>query len=118
MGGALGSVLRFGLSRWIQGRASNLFFPWGIFTVNVLGCFLMGVCFGLVIERFNPGPVLRSGLFIGILGGFTTFSSFSMDAVSLYFSGAYGTAAIYVLMSVAVCILATALGLYLIRIIG
>ena len=118
VGGAFGSVLRFGVSRWVQGRTATLYFPWGIFAVNIIGCFLIGICFGLAVERFNAGPILRSGLFIGILGGFTTFSSFTMDSVSLYYSGAYGTAAIYILASVAGGILATALGLYLVRTIG
>jgi CrcB protein len=118
IGGALGSICRFALSRWIQGLTQNQFFPWGIFCVNLLGSFLMGVLFGILVEQLNPGPILRAGIFIGILGGFTTFSSFSMDTITLLYSGAYGVAAIYVIMSVGLCILATALGLSLVRLMG
>lgn len=117
LGGALGALLRFGLSYWIQGRTESSFFPWGILTVNLSGCLLMGILFGVLVEHFDCGPVLRAGLFIGVLGGFTTFSSFSMDAITLIFSGAYGASALYVLVSAAGGILATALGLSLVRII-
>lgn len=117
VGGGLGSVLRFLLSRWIQGRTETGYFPWGILTVNLLGCLLIGILFGILVERFNVGPMVRSGIFLGILGGFTTFSSFSMDTITLFYSGAYGLAAIYVLLSVVVGILATGLGLSLVRFI-
>lgn len=117
LGGAVGAVLRFVLSYWIQARTEASFFPWGVLTVNILGCLLMGILFGVLVEHFNCGPVLRAGIFIGILGGFTTFSSFSIDCITLLFSGAYSMAALYILLSVAGCILATALGLSLVRII-
>lgn len=116
-GGALGSVLRFLLSSWIQERTQTEYFPWGITAVNLLGCLMMGILFGILIERFNVGPLLRSGIFIGVLGGFTTFSSFSMDFITLFYSGAYSTAALYVLLSVAGGIIAAAAGLSLVRII-
>ena len=117
IGGALGSVLRFALSSWVQERTKTEYFPWGILAVNIIGCLLMGILFGILIERFNVGPILRAGLFLGVLGGFTTFSSFSMDTITLFYAGAYGIAAIYILCSVGACILATALGLSLMRII-
>ena len=117
LGGALGSLMRFGLSRWVQGQTQAAYFPWAILTVNIVGCLLMGILFGVLVERFNVGPIWRSGIFIGLLGGFTTFSSFTIDTITLINTGALGTAAIYVLLSVSVCLLATALGLYLVRIL-
>lgn len=116
-GGALGSVLRFLLSSWIQERTHASFFPWGIFVVNLIGCFLIGVLFGLTAERFTADPILRAGLILGVLGGFTTFSSFSLDTINLFYSGAFGTAITYIITSVISGILATALGLGLIRIL-
>lgn len=116
-GGALGSVCRFLLSSWIQERTHTEYFPWGITAVNLLGCLIIGILFGIFIERFHTGPLLRSGLFIGVLGGFTTFSSFSMDFITLFYSGAYGAAVLYVLLSVAGGIIATGAGLSLVRII-
>lgn len=116
-GGALGAVLRFALSYWIQARTQTSYFPWGILTVNLAGCLLMGILFGVLVEHFHCGSLLRAGLFIGILGGFTTFSSFSIDTVTLLYSGAYTAAAIYILASTGGGILATALGLSLVRII-
>ncbi len=113
LGGALGSVLRFLLSGWVQGRTQTSFFPWGILTVNLIGCFIIGILFGLTMERLVTDPILRSGLFIGLLGGFTTFSSFTLDTITLFHSGALGTATIYILASVLVGILATTLGLSL-----
>lgn len=116
VGGGVGSVLRFLVSSWIQGRTRTEFFPWGILMVNLIGCLLIGILFGIIVERFNTDPVWRSCIFLGLLGGFTTFSSFTLDTVTLLNSGAYGVATIYILMSVMVGILATMLGLGIVRI--
>lgn len=113
VGGALGSVLRFLLSRWIQGRTQTGFFPWGILTVNLIGCLTIGVLFGLAAGRLTTDPILRVGIFLGLLGGFTTFSSFTLDTVTLFSSGAFGSAIVYILVSVVAGILATWAGLSL-----
>ncbi len=117
IGGGIGSVLRFILSRWIQDRTQTAFFPWGILSVNLIGCLLIGILFGIFVENMNTGPIFRAGIFIGLLGGFTTFSSFSLDAISLLYSGAYGAATLYIIISVFLGILATVLGLSLVKII-
>ncbi len=117
LGGGLGSVLRFLLSSWIQGRTRAAFFPWGILTVNLIGCLTIGILFGIIVERFNTDPIWRSGIFLGLLGSFTTFSSFTLDTVTLLHSGAYGMALLYILTSVGVGIVATMLGLSLARIL-
>ncbi len=115
LGGGLGSVLRFALSRWVQAFSKTENFPWGILIVNLLGCLVIGIFFGIFVEKFNIGPVVRAGIFLGLLGGFTTFSSFSLDVVTLMYTGAYGAAAIYIFSSVGLGILATILGLSLVR---
>ena len=117
IGGGIGSLCRFAFSFWVQERTQTEYFPWGIFAVNVLGCFAIGILYGLLVTRFNAGYIVRAGVFIGLLGGFTTFSSFSLDTMHLLHSGAYGVATLYVLSSVGSCIAATALGLMLYRFI-
>jgi CrcB protein len=79
-------------------------FPWGIFVVNVLGGFVMGALVELMALRWSLSPEWRAFLTVGILGGFTTFSSFSLDAVLLMQRGDYGLAAVYVVGSVALSV--------------
>ena len=79
--------------------------------VNVLGCLLMGVLFVWLTERASLAPVWRAGLLIGVLGGFTTFSAFSMETVSLLEEGAQVKALLNVVSSVVVCLGATWVGM-------
>jgi len=116
IGGAIGSVLRFLLSTGInQVLPKN--FPWGILFVNVLGSFAIGLLVGLLVGRFDLNGFWRAGIFIGLLGGFTTFSSFSLDSVSLIQAGSYAIAATNIVASLLFSLLATALGLLLARVI-
>ena len=112
-GGAIGSVLRFELSRWVQAVTPHKDYPWGIFTVNVVGCFAMGVLFGILADRMAVGAVWRSALLIGVLGGFTTFSSFSIDTVTLIQAGDYSSAMLNIALTVCGCLIATTAGLWL-----
>lgn len=112
IGGALGSVLRFWLSSGVHawvGRA----FPYGTLAVNVLGCLVMGTLFVLFLERFADNQVWRAGLLIGVLGGFTTFSSFSIETFNLIEQGEPFKALANVALSVVLCIGATWLGVIL-----
>lgn len=82
LGGAVGAVARYKLSGLVLHHLPGLF-PWPTFTVNILGCLAMGVLAGLAVrEEWFPGPV-RLLLFTGILGGFTTFSAFGLEAFYL-----------------------------------
>jgi len=110
-GGAVGSVSRFGLSRWIQTISHHKDYPWGIFICNVLGCLLMGILAGILVHRFELGPVWRAGILIGLLGGFTTFSSFSIDTITLIQVGDVGSALTNVFLTLFFCLIATAGGL-------
>ena len=112
IGGAIGSILRFLLSQKIN-QWLGLSFPYGIFTVNVLGCLLIGFLSALLVECLALPPVWRMGILVGLLGGFTTFSSFTLDALSLFERGAVIAAISYVLSSVVFCLLATLFGLFL-----
>jgi len=84
VGGALGSVLRFTLSRVVQGQST---FPIGTFAVNVVGCLVVGLVAGLAFERSSLGSRATLFLIFGVCGGFTTFSSFSYETLKLVESG-------------------------------
>ncbi len=114
LGGALGSLLRYFVAGAIQSAASSGF-PWGIFVVNVSGGFVMGVIVELGALKLQMSPEIRAFLTVGILGGYTTFSTFSLDSVLLIQRGAYLSAATYVAGSVALSILALFAGLWLVR---
>lgn len=114
VGGALGSVLRYGLSNWVHtfvGRG----FPYGTLAVNVLGCLAMGILFVLLVERMGESALWRAGLLIGVLGGFTTFSTFSIETFNLIEQGAMAKAAGNMAASLVLCVGATWLGVILAR---
>ena len=114
IGGAIGSV-----ARYLVGRAALLLwgvdFPWGTLLVNVMGCFLMGLLAGLLAHFAELSQEVRSFLLIGVLGGFTTFSAFSLDLVTLYQRGAWMNAGLYLFASIVISIAALIGGMALIR---
>ena len=92
IGGALGSVARHGLNHWMQSRWFTTF-PLGIFVVNVLGSIAIGVVAGIVVSgRWTASVEARTFLMVGVLGGFTTFSSFTLDTLTLIRGGHLGYA--------------------------
>ncbi|WP_296805570.1 fluoride efflux transporter CrcB [Thiocapsa sp.] len=103
-GGALGSLARYGMSSavyaWL-GRG----FPWGTLAVNLLGSFLMGLLFVLLIERLSWAPEWRGAILIGFLGAFTTFSTFSIETLNLLEDGAVLAAFLNMVGSVWLCVL-------------
>lgn len=117
VGGGLGSVLRYQTNAW----AVTVFgqeFPWGTLLVNIVGSAVMGFFAGWLHWRFPPevwGSAPRLFLMTGVLGGYTTFSAFSLDAVSLWERGATGGALAYALGSVLLSVAALVLGLALAR---
>ncbi len=108
LGGALGSLARYYLSEAIALVAGNAF-PWGTLLVNVSGSFVIGVVAGGGGEhgRWIESAVARQFLMVGVCGGYTTFSAFSLQAVGLIEGGQIGRAGAYVLASVALCLVAT-----------
>ena len=102
LGGAAGSIVRYMLSVWLLGGHTLLGFPAGTFTVNAAGS----------LETTNSAAAGWL-LIAGFCGGFTTFSTFSADAVRLLRAGDYGPATAYIALSVAVCIAFAALGMWI-----
>ena len=111
--GAMGAILRFMLARWVQSFSALSHFPWGILLCNFLGCFLIGVCFGLFDARQLIAPLWRVGIMVGFLGGFTTFSSSTLDTLQFFQAGNYLSGTINIFANVVFCLLATAIGIWL-----
>ena len=107
-GGAAGSIVRYLLSGGILAGQTLLGFPAGTFTVNAAGSLLIGI-----LLEASVSETLGWLLIVGLCGGFTTFSTFSADTVRLLRAGCYNAAADYVALSVAVCIVFAALGMWI-----
>jgi CrcB protein len=108
-GGAIGALLRYWTSTAVHARL-GMGFPYGTLTVNLLGSLLIGFLYIWLLERMSAGPALRAFLMIGLLGAFTTFSTFSMETLNLLESGQPGRALVNILLSVTLCIGAAGLG--------
>lgn len=111
LGGALGSILRFGMNRWLTLLLGDGL-PWGTILVNIGGSFVIGLCAAL----FENGPgastplEVRQFVLVGLCGGFTTFSSFSLQTLTLLHAGEPGRALLNVMLSLALCLAAVAVG--------
>ena len=113
-GGAIGSVLRH-----FAGAGALAFFgpafPYGTLFVNVIGSFEKDVMVALFAHLGNPSQEMRAFLTVGLLGGFTTFSSFSLDAATLYERGQIGAAGLYIALSLILSLAAIFAGLFIVR---
>jgi CrcB protein len=115
IGGALGSVSRYGCQKWIYQFYPHPF-PFGTFAVNILGCLLIGLFFGISEKGNLMSPNWRIFLTTGFCGGFTTFSTFSFETLSLIRNGDTSYALIYIFMSVLLGLLGVWLGIFIIKI--
>ena len=113
-GGALGAVARYGMAGLVQ-RVAGGAFPWGTLAVNVLGALLMGIIVEGAARLWTVPTDLRLFLTTGVLGGFTTFSAFSLEVTAMAERGAYATALAYVLISVTISVAAVFAGLAVVR---
>ena len=98
LAGFIGTLGRYGLSGFVSRRYGETF-PSGTLAVNLIGCFLVGMLFYLLQERFLVNQTARSVVMIGFLGGFTTFSSFGLQTFTLLQNGQFGLAALNVSLS-------------------
>ncbi len=112
LGGALGAVLRYLVVQWVGAPAS---FPVATLLVNVLGSFAIGIFAVLVLEKAVLSEIWRPLVMVGLLGGFTTFSAFSLEAIYLMQDSRIVSALGYVVLSVILCILAAFSGILLAR---
>ena len=115
LGGFIGSILRFVLNNVIYSHLNYPLYPYGTFIVNVSGCLLIGVIAGLAEHRLNFSPELRIFIQIGILGGYTTFSTFGYETFGLLRDGQFMLGLANVLSQVIVGILAVWLGYFIVQ---
>ncbi len=109
LGAAVGGIARFGLSEWLSGRAGTMF-PWGTFAVNLLGSLLIGLGIGM-LEATSATTETRVFVTVGLLGGFTTFSTYTYETVALLRAGEWLRGTLYSLGSLGLGIVAVLVGL-------
>ena len=117
LGGAVGASGRHVIGQFVH-KITGHGFPYGTMAVNVIGSFLMGILIGWLAMRGSGGENWRLFLGVGVLGGFTTFSAFSLDAILLYEKKAFGAFTAYVGGSVILSLIALMTGLFLMRKFG
>lgn len=111
VGGGIGSVLRYLMyTRIDELHATG--FPIGILVVNIIGSFFMGLLAWVLTNHIELSEHHRLAVLVGLLGGFTTFSSFSHDTLHLFLQGQYFTVLLHIVLSVVLCIMAAGVGLY------
>ena len=116
IGGALGSIARYALSTYIFDISSHKF-PYATLIVNVLGTFVMGILFVVIVERSAMPAEMRSLLMIGFVGAFTTFSTFSLDALGLWQNGHMFMSLVYMLATIILCLIAMSSASWLTRLL-
>ena len=109
LGGALGASARYGLDRLIEARSSAVF-PLSTFTINITGCLVVGAVVAALVDRHDTPEWLRVGLIMGVLGGYTTFSTFSQESYELLHGGHAGVGVAYAVGSLVAGVIAVALG--------
>jgi CrcB protein len=113
VGGALGALGRYGVGMLLPTVPGR--FPWGTFTINVVGCLLIGVLMVLVTDVFTARPLLRPFLGVGVLGGFTTFSTYDNEIRALLRPGSVPVAFAYLVGTLVAALLAVLLGMVVTR---
>lgn len=114
LGGGIGSMARYLCQRW-AGSSFAGHFPWGTFLVNSMGCFAIGIFWGLTFRSFENNENWKLFLMTGLCGGFTTFSAFTLESVGLVREQRFGLFFTYLAGSVLIGLIATFLGMKLVR---
>ena len=114
-GGFIGSVIRYYSGTLASELAPSTNFPYGTLAINTAGCFAIGLIFGLTEKYTYMSPQIRLLVITGLLGGFTTFSAFGLETVSLVMKGYLLNACLYIFLSVALGLLSVWCGLHLVK---
>ena len=109
LGGATGALARYGLDRLVEQQLVTVF-PWSTFTVNVTGCFLAGLAVAALVDRHDLPDWVRTGIVVGFLGAYTTFSTFAQESRDLFVGGHLSLAVVNATASVVVGVLAVGAG--------
>jgi len=112
-GGFIGAIARHVLGGFVFRQNPQAAFPWGTFSVNLIGCLAIGILAGVVAKSGGFSEQMRLFLFVGLLGGFTTFSAFGLEAMLLVKRSEYSLAGTYMLGSLVLGLLLVVLGFYL-----
>jgi CrcB protein len=112
-GGVLGALLRYQLDRWWPTPSPD--FPWTTLLINITGCLVIGSFLAMITERWSPHPMLRPFFGTGVLGGYTTFSTYAVDIVLLIRAGHPGTAVAYLVGTLAGSLVAVTVGMVVAR---
>ncbi len=114
LGGGLGSMARYLCQRWVAANYMHSF-PWGTFAVNIIGCFAIGIFWGMTFKSFDNNESWKLFLMTGICGGFTTFSAFTLEGIGLLKEEKLALFFTYVAASVVIGLLATYAGMKIMR---
>ncbi len=109
LGGAFGASARYGLDRLVEQHTESIF-PWATFTINITGCLLIGILTEQLVDRHHLPAWIRIGLIVGVIGGYTTFSTFAQESYTLIDSRDLGIALAYTAGSVVTGVLAVYAG--------
>ena len=112
LGGGIGAAGRYGLDRWIERRSFSVF-PWSTFTINVSGCLVIGFVIAALVDRSAGPSWLRVGLAMGVIGGYTTFSTFAQETLDLLDESRPLLAVVYAAGSVGLGVVAVVAGMAL-----
>jgi fluoride exporter len=114
LGGGVGSIARYLCQRWVSSLYPHSF-PWGTFAVNIVGCLLIGILWGISFKSFDSNENFKLLLMVGLCGGFTTFSAFTIEGIGLLRENKMGLFFLYIAGSVIVGLLATFIGMKMAR---
>lgn len=103
IGGGMGSICRYGISRWLGTTEGG--FPVGTLTANILSCIVLGLAWGYFSRYTHISPTVKLLITVGFCGGFSTFSTFSLETMKMFQLGQYAMAAGYILFSILSCVL-------------
>ncbi|MFT6834231.1 MAG: CrcB protein [Francisellaceae bacterium] len=112
LGGGLGAVSRFLLAGYVYHHLGKAF-PYGILACNIIGSLVIGFSAILFLQKFPGASIWQSAVITGFLGGFTTFSSFSLDTITLIQEGFITKAVLYIVLSVGISLVALVIGMYI-----